>query len=194
MARTQDAGDEEQEPGMLAETVESITNAGESKAGRKALRAERKAAKRAAKHGQEPRLTAKKASNAISVGKVVLPAVLPVVMPYAVRAANAAREAYDRHKARKLGVNVESLGEYGGRGAALHARIAGLSDSLADVRATGDAAKVRFADETGPTLQQLSAAVRASERMPAARRKQAHQAISGELDGLEARLLQHLGV
>lgn len=184
------------------------------RAAKRELKARRKAAKEAAKatreaiedgkdapgvtvvanDKKEPRITPKKASNAISVGKVVLPAVLPVVMPYAVRAANAAREAYDRRKARKLGVSVDSLAEYGGHGAALHARIAGLSDSLAELRSSSDGVKARFAEETGPTLQQLSTAVRAAERMPVARRKQAHRAVAVELDGLEARLLQHLGV
>lgn len=220
---------DELEPGALAETLEAVAKAEESKKGRKVLKREAKAVKRAAKRERkatrkaakaaakatkeaiengeeapgvtvvapekkEPRITAKKASNAISVGKVVLPAVLPVVMPYAIRAANAAREAYERQKARRLGVSVDSLGEYGGHGAALHARIAGLSDSMAELRRSSDPAKARFAEDAGPTLQQLSTAVRAAERMPAARRKQAHQAVSAELDGLENRLLQHLGV
>lgn len=141
-----------------------------------------------------PKFTVSKARNAINVGKVVVPAVLPVVAPYAIRAAGAARAAYDRYQARKLGVSVEELSEYGGRGAALHARIAGLSEGLGELRASGDAAKLRFAEETGPTLQQLNSAVRAAERMPAARRKPAHRAVAAELDGLEAQLLQHLGV
>lgn len=151
-------------------------------------------ARRKKAHREEPRVTPKKAQNAINVGKVVLPALLPVVTPYAVRAAGAARAAYDRRKARKLGVSADELAEYGGHGAALHARIAGLSGGLGDLRASGDAAKVQFAEQAGPTLQQLSTAVRAAERMPAARRKQAHRAVAEELDGLEARLLQHLGV
>lgn len=223
-----DIDDDEPAPGALAEAVESLANAGESKAGRKVVKAERKSAKRAAKRerkatrkaakaaaratrkaveegteapgvtvvakDKEPRITVSKARNAINVGKVVAPAVLPVVMPYLVRAAGAGRAAYDRYQARKLGVSVDALAEYSGHGAALHARIAGLSEGVRDLRASGDADKVRFAEETQPTLQQLSTAVRAAERMPATRRKQAHRAVATELDGLETRLLQQLGV
>ena len=43
-------------------------------------------------------------------------------------------------------------------------------------------------------LAQLLAAVRASERMPAPRRKAAHRAISTDLDAMEADLLKRLGV
>ncbi|MGH3431892.1 MAG: DUF6474 family protein [Thermocrispum sp.] len=178
----------------------------ERKATRKAAKAAAKATKKAVEEGteapgvtvvakaKEPRITVSKARNAINVGKVVGPAVLPVVMPYLVRAAGAGRAAYDRHQARKLGVSVDALAEYSGHGAALHARIAGLSEGLRDMRSSGDAAKVAFSEQTHPTLEQLSAATRAAERMPSARRKQAHRAVAGELDELENRLLRQLGV
>ncbi|MDT8910367.1 DUF6474 family protein [Amycolatopsis sp. PS_44_ISF1] len=152
---------------------------------------------RKAKQGAgEARVTPKKAKNAVAVAKVLGPAVLPVVAPYAVRAAGAARELYDRYQARKLGVAIDQLGEYTGRGAALHARIAGLVQGLAELRksAKSSAADTQFADETQGTLEQLSATVRAAERMPAARRKAAHRAVAGELDRLEEQLLHRLGV
>lgn len=219
---------DEREPGMLAETLESIELAGASKRARRVVKQERKQAKKTAKRerkasrktakaaakatrkaveegieapgvtvvakAKEPKITVSKARNAINVGKVVGPAVLPVVMPYLVRAAGAGRAAYDKYQARKLGVSVEALAEYSGHGAALHARIAGLSDGLQDLKASGDAEKVAFAEQTTSTVQQLSTAVRAAERMPSARRKQAHRAVAGELDELETRLLRHLGV
>ena len=152
---------------------------------------------RKAKHDAgEARVTPKKAKNAVAVAKVLGPAVLPVVAPYAVRAAGAARELYDRYQARKLGVAIDQLGEYTGRGAALHARIAGLVQGLAELRKSSkaSAADTKFADETQGTLEQLSATVRAAERMPAARRKAAHRAVAGELDRLEEQLLHRLGV
>src|SRR5436190_1117870 len=70
---------------------------------------------RKAKVEGEGRFTPKKAKNAVAVAKVLGPAVIPVVAPYAVRAAGAAREMYDRYQARKLGVAVDQLGSYTGR-------------------------------------------------------------------------------
>lgn len=222
--------DEELVDGLVAEAVESIENAHESKAGRKAVKAEHKENKRAMKrhtkatkqaaktaakeakaaveagmeapevqipavqHQSAPRITPSKARNAINVAKVVLPAAIPIIAPYAVRAAGAVREAYDKARARKLGVDVESVGEYTGKGAALHVRIAGLSEGLPELRAGGDQQAQRFADESAASLQQLSAAIRAAERMPGARRKEAHRAVARELDELEAQLLRHLGI
>lgn len=142
------------------------------------------------------RFTPKKAKNAVAVAKVLGPAVLPVLAPYAVRAAGAAREAYDRYQARKLGVAVDQLGEYTGRGAALHARIAGLVQGLGELKKSAKAtdADQKFAAETQSTLEQLSATVRAAERMPSARRKAAHRAVTGELERLEEQLLHRLGI
>ena len=144
----------------------------------------------------EARITPKKAKNALAVAKVLGPAVIPVVAPYAVRAAGAARDMYDRYQARKLGVAVDQLGEYTGRGAALHARIAGLAQGLTDLRDSEKAtdADKTFAKDGQGTLEQLSATVRAAERMPAARRKSAHRAVAGELERLEGQLLHRLGI
>ncbi|QRP45943.1 DUF6474 family protein [Amycolatopsis sp. FDAARGOS 1241] len=153
-------------------------------------------ARKAKEDAGEARITPKKAKNAIAVAKVIGPAVLPIVAPYAVRAAGAAREAYDRYQARKLGVAVDQLGEFTGRGAALHARIAGLVQGLNELKKSGKAtdADQKFAADTQGTLEQLSATVRAAERMPATRRKAAHRAVSSELDSLEEQLLHRLGV
>lgn len=144
----------------------------------------------------EGRITPKKAKNAVAVAKVLGPAVLPVIAPYAVRAAGAARELYDRYQARKLGVAIDQLSEFSGRGAALHARIAGLTRGLTELRKSAKVtdADVAFVKDTHGTLEQLSATVRASERMPAARRKAAHRAVAGELDRLEGKLLHRLGI
>ncbi|GAA5105710.1 DUF6474 family protein [Haloechinothrix salitolerans] len=203
----------EAEHGFAAETLESLEKATKSKKLTKAAKREakaakkdRKAAKKAAKKSasatpttqeaahEEHALTAKKARQALTVTKVILPAVIPVVTPIAVRAAGACRDAYDKYQARKLGVAVDSLGEYSGHGAALHARIAGLSDGLNELRVGGTAEGVQFADEAAGTVRQLSSAVRAAEHMPPGRRKDAHRAIAAELEELEATLLHHLGV
>lgn len=142
----------------------------------------------------EPRFTPKKAKNAIAVGKVLAPVVLPVVAPLAAKAFASARDALDRRKARKLGVDVDSLGEYTGHGAALHARIAGVHESARGLRESGEAADTALADEAGRQLHDLALAVRLAERMPAGRRKEAHRAVAEELTQLEEKLLRRLGV
>jgi hypothetical protein len=153
-------------------------------------------ARKAKKVAGEGIFTPKKARNALSVAKVIGPAVLPVVAPFAVQAAGALREAYDRHQARKLGIEVERLGEFTGRGAALHARISGVSEGLAELKKSAKAtdADIKFVNEAQGTLEQLAASVRASERMPAQRRKSTARAVAGELDQLESQLLHRFGL
>src|SRR5947199_818957 len=112
----------------------------------------------ARKKAQDSGLTPKKARNAVAVAKIVVPAVAPVLAPFAVKAAGAVREAYDRYQAHRLGVPVEALSEYTGRGAGLLARIAGVSDALADLRRSTKATKddSAFATDAQATLEQLT--------------------------------------
>ena len=144
----------------------------------------------------EPRVTPKKAKNALAVAKIVGPAVIPVVAPIALRAASEVRDRIDRMKARRLGVAVGDLAQYTGRGGALHARITGVAEAIDEMRDRPNAtAEDRtFADKAETTLRQLTAAVRAAERMPTARRRAAHRAVATELDDLEQRLLARLGI
>jgi len=144
----------------------------------------------------EPRFTPKKAKNALAVAKIVGPAVIPVVAPYVLRALGEARDRYDRLRARKLGVPVEELARFSGKGGSLHARISGAAEAINELRERKESTQDdrAFADRSETTLRQLAAAVRAAERMPTARRKAAHRAAATELDQLEERLLQRLGV
>lgn len=144
----------------------------------------------------ESGLTPKKAKNAVRVAKIVIPAVGPALVPFAVKAAGVARDAYDRYQAHRMGVSVEALGEYSGHGGALLARIAGAADGLAELRRSAKATDddLTFAERSQGTLEQLTASVRASERMPAARRKAAHKAVAAELDHIEGQLLHRLGI
>lgn len=160
-------------------------------------RRKRKSADGGAGHGPDtPRYTPKRAKNALAVVKIVGPAVIPVVAPYVLKAVGEVRDRLDRSRARKLGVPVEDLSKYSGRGGALHARIAGLADGVTELRQRTDGSKddAAFADRTETTLRQLAAAVRAAERMPSPRRRSAHQAVATELDQLEEDLLHRLGV
>jgi hypothetical protein len=144
----------------------------------------------------ESRYTPKRAKNALAVAKIVGPALIPVVAPFVVRAFGEVRDRYDRVRAHRLGVPVEELARYSGRGGSLHARISGAADAVNELRDRPDATPDdrTFADRSETTLRQLAAAVRAAERMPTARRKAAHKAAGAELDQLEERLLQRLGV
>lgn len=134
------------------------------------------------------------AKKAVSIGKILVPVLAPVAM----QVAGIARGAWDEHRARRLGVSPSELGSYSGKGGALHARIARISMSIAELSANpgrGRADEVaRFATDNSARLADLSAAVRAAEMMPTERRRAAHKAVAGELDQIEPRLLALLGV
>ncbi|MBB5154240.1 DUF6474 family protein [Saccharopolyspora phatthalungensis] len=166
---------------------------------RKAVKRAKKADKKVAKaieKGEHGRITPGNAKKIIGVAKVVG----PVLLPFALRAASAARERYERMRARRLGVPVDDLGKFTGRGAALHARIAGDTDALHDLRAQSatseesSLAAEQYAERTGARLEQLTSAVRAAERMPTQRRKSTHRAVNAELGQIEDDLLTHFGV
>ena len=152
--------------------------------------------RKAAEGVAESRFTPKRAKNALAVAKIIAPAVIPVVAPHVLRAFGEVRDRYDRAKARRLGVPIDELSRFSGRGGALHARISGAADAITELRerpgATAD--DKAFADRGDTTLRQLAAAVRAAERMPSARRRAAHRAAATELDQLEERLLHRLGI
>ncbi|MPZ81371.1 MAG: hypothetical protein GEV28_13600 [Actinophytocola sp.] len=144
----------------------------------------------------DPRFTPKKAKNALAVAKIVGPAVIPVVAPFVLRAFGEARDQIDRMRARRMGVAVGDLAQFSGKGGALHARITGAAEAITELREKPDATAGdrTFADRSETTLRQLTAAVRAAERMPSARRRAAHKAAGTELDELEQRLLTRLGL
>ncbi|WP_019856086.1 DUF6474 family protein [Actinopolyspora mortivallis] len=157
-------------------------------------REERRTAK-AARKGEHGRLTPGNAKKVVGVTRIVG----PVVAPYLARAAATAREGYERFRARRLGVAVEDVSRFTGRGAALHARIAGdataLENLLASRGGTEDEESVRsFVESSRQRLNELSGVVRAAERMPAARRRAAHRAVDGELGRIEDDLLRRFGV
>ena len=134
--------------------------------------------------------TPSRAKNLVGVAKVLAPALIPVVAPMAVRAAALVSDRYDRFRASRLGVPVDELTRYSGRGARLHARVAGFAEALDQLRET----ERGYVEATEKRLGQLLAAVRAAERMPAPRRRAAHRAVATDLDALEADLLRRLGV
>lgn len=139
----------------------------------------------------KPVLSKGRVKNLLRVARIVG----PVVAPYAVQAASAAREGYDRMRARRLGVPVTDLASFSGKGGALHARIAGITDVLRDLRERStDPADVRATEQAASRLAELTAAVRAAERMPTSRRRTTHRAVAKELDIVENDLLRRLGV
>ncbi|MGJ7909114.1 DUF6474 family protein [Actinopolyspora sp. H202] len=150
---------------------------------------------KAASKGEAGRITPGNARKAVGVARVIGPA----LAPYAAQAASAARETYERARARRLGVAVTEVDRFSGRGAALHARIAGDSTALRDLREReqsdrGDTEVTRFVDSAQQRLSELASAVRAAERMPAGRRRSAHRAVRGELGRIEDDLLRRFRV
>ena len=101
-----------------------------------------------------------------------------------------------RDGADRLGVPLTQLGQFSGAGGRLSARIAGADHSVQLVadRHPGDAETQRFVAATKDRLAALSAAVPAAENMPGPRRRAAQASISEQLDGIEADLLNRLGV
>jgi hypothetical protein len=134
--------------------------------------------------------TPAKAKNLMGVAKVVAPVLIPVLAPFAAKAAGVVSDRYDHFRARRLGVGIDELTKYTGKGARLHARIAGFAQALDELRAKD----AEYVAETESRLVKLAAAVRAAERMPTPRRKAAHRAVGADLDALETALLRRLGV
>jgi len=143
-----------------------------------------------------PRITPSKAKNAVAVAKILGPAVLPVITPYLTKTAGTVRDRWDRMRARRLGIGIDDLPQYSGRGGGLHARLAGAATALTELKDKPGASNgdLTWAQNTETTLRQLTAAVRAAERMPGPRRRAAHKAVRAELDNIEEILLSRLGV
>jgi hypothetical protein len=120
----------------------------------------------------------------------------PVIVPVAYRAAIAARGVIDERRAERLGVPITQLGQFSGAGGRLSARIAGADRSVRLVagRHPKDAETQRFVTAITDRLAALSAAVPAAENLPGPRRRAAHASIGEQLDGIEADLLNRLGV
>lgn len=157
-----------------------------SKAARAAATAGDKAIEIAPRKG---RITPANTKRALAVGKVVLPLLAPVVLS----GAAVARDRWERLRAARLGVPVDRLPEFTGKGAALHVRLAGLAGSLAELRERHPE-QAEFVAAGEARLADLAAAVRAAEQMPAARRRSAHRGVADELDSVEADLLERWGV
>jgi hypothetical protein len=163
------------------------------KAAKALLKADKQTAK-AIKKGEFGTVTPGNAKKIVGIAKIVG----PLLLPFALRAVSTVRESYDRSRARKLGVPADDLGKFTGHGASLHARIAGDSVALRDLReqSTGEERghARTYADQAEARLAQLTSAVRAAERMPSPRRRSAHRAVDQELSRIESELLTRFGV
>ena len=120
----------------------------------------------------------------------------PILTPLIYRAAMAARAIIDQRRADQLGIPLAQVGQFSGHGAQLSARIAGSERSLRveQEKKPKDAETRQFVAAITERLTDLSAAVTATENMPTARRRAAHDAISSQLDGVEADLMARLGL
>ncbi|TSD93453.1 hypothetical protein FOS14_23155 [Skermania sp. ID1734] len=156
------------------------------------LKAQQKAAEKAAAKADREVFSPGQMKKYLGVARVLS----PVLMPLAYRGATLVRGQLDQRRANRLGVGVAELGEFTGHGARLSSRLAHAETSTAELlqRHPKDSDAQAFAAATRDRLADLSTAIRTAELMPAARRRAAHQAISNELDGIEADLLARLGV
>ncbi|MFE3290664.1 DUF6474 family protein [Rhodococcus sp. NPDC059234] len=169
---------------------------------RKRMRSEEKSAKKIEKAQLATLKAQEKAAErtGFSVGQLrrylgIARLLTPVLAPLAYRGAVLVRGQLDQQRAAKMGIAPEELGNFTGHGAQLSARIAGAERSANDISAQfDDAETARFTAAIRGRLTELTTAVRAAEQMPTPRRKSAHQAISAELDGIEADVLARLGV
>lgn len=170
----------------------------------KALKAQLKAQRdsdRAALKVAETQLKAAQEGKLFSPSRIrrlltVTRLLAPVVVPLFYRGAVAARGYLDERKADRLGVPLSQLGQFSGHGAELSARIAGAEQSLRLVaeKKPKDAETKQFVAAITERLRDLSAAVTAAENMPTSRRRAAHDAISRQLDGIDADLMARLGL
>ncbi len=120
----------------------------------------------------------------------------PIVVPVAYRVAIAVRGLIDQRRADQLGVPLAQIGQFSGHGGRLSARVAGAEQSLRAVHESKpkDPETKQFVTAISARLTDLSAAITAAENMPAARRRGAHAAISGQLDEIDADLMARLGL
>ncbi|MDN5758927.1 MAG: DUF6474 family protein [Tomitella sp.] len=135
---------------------------------------------------------AKRVGRYLGVARVVA----PVAVPLAYRAATALRGTVDQRRAKSLGVSVDELGKFSGSGARLSARITGAGRTLDKLAAEQprDAEVTAFVGTQRSRLKDLATAVDAAESMPGQRQRNAHSAITRELDAIDADVLARLGV
>lgn len=163
------------------------------KAARDADRAAVKVAETELKVAREGKLLSPtRVRRALTVSRLLAPVVVPIVY----RAAISARGVIDELRADRLGVPLSQLGQFSGQGGRLSARIAGAERSLRLVvdKNPKDAETKQFVAAMTERLTALSAAIAAAENMPGQRRRDAHAAISEQLDGIDSDLMARLGV
>jgi hypothetical protein len=160
-------------------------------ASRKSAQIEEAAAKEK-EEGKDDPLTGATVKRWIGIARVVVPVAAPILY----QAVGAARSRVDEYRARRLGVAPDELTAFSGRGTALYARCHNLANSVRELAARRpDDGEVRtFTADARTRLSDLEAAVRSAEQMPGGRRRRAHLAVAGELDRLEARLLELWGL
>lgn len=144
------------------------------------------------KDSEDGALTGATVKRWIGIARVVVPVAAPIVY----QAVGAARSRIDDYRARRLGVAPDELSAFSGRGTALYARCHNLANSVRELanRRPDDGEVRTFTADARTRLSDLEAAVRSAEQMPSGRRRRAHLAVAGELDRLEARLLDLWGL
>lgn len=156
------------------------------------LKTEAKGLKRKRRHEQKlakTELAKIKAGrfNASNVNRVAgaLRAAAPIVLPLVYRGIVAGREELEKRKARTAGVSVDQLASFGGHGASLKARTAGIRNSLADAPVPAG-----FKRDVRDRLDEIDAAINSAEFMTPQQRRRAHASISSDIDGVTQEIVE----
>jgi hypothetical protein len=173
-----------------ARRAEARTQGKIAKAQISTLQAEEKAALKLAAKAERDPFSASQVRKYLGVARVLI----PVLAPLAYRAATMIRGRIDNRRAHQLGIGVEQLGDFSGHGGKLQARIVNVEGALGKISGSKNGDGKAFITATQDRLDNLTAAVRTAEQMPATRRRAVHASISNELSGIEADVLARLGV
>lgn len=127
-------------------------------------------------------------------GLTIIKLVGPTVTPLAMSASVGIRGLLDDRRARQLGIDPARVGAYRGPTGTVAARVDGLRssvDGLLSRRGT-EPPVVRFCDAARRRLDDLSSAIDAAASMPTGRRKATVQAVTRDLNQIDADLMTFL--
>lgn len=127
-------------------------------------------------------------------GLTIVKLVGPTVTPLAMSASVGIRGLLDDRRARNLGIDPTRIGTYRGPTGTVAARIDGLTASVENLlsRRSGEPPVVRFCDAAHRRLDDLSTAIDAAASMPTGRRKATINAVTGDLNQIDADLMTFL--
>lgn len=114
-------------------------------------------------------------------------AAAPILLPLIYRGIVAGREALEKQQAKRAGISTDQLASFGGHGASLKARTAGLRNSLDNTELPAG-----FKRDVKDRLTELDGAIDNAEFMTPQQRRRAHSSISSDIDGVSREIQEKL--